>query len=355
MRTKLCKYVFLFLWVPMALMARNSDELTYDKTKIIKKEFFVDANAKLDITNKYGDVNILTWNENRIIFEIKIEVNGTDASKVAERLHAITVDFQSSQSLVTAKTKIEKLKKSWGKKNSVHYKIDYTVKMPLTNNLQVSNDYGAIYLNELKGMATLNCDYGNVFIGELHHKTNSINLDYCNGSTIRNMFGGQINADYSKFTLSQGGEVNLVADYSTSVFEEINTLSYQCDYGSLRVEEGGAISGTADYMSAKFEKINKRLHADADYGSIRIESIGDQFESVKLTTDYCSIKVGVPETAFTFNLDLRYSGFKYEEARYEIIQKIEKSNTKLYRGYYKSAKTKASIDVSSNYGSVRFF
>ena len=47
-------------------------------------------------------------------------------------------------------------------------KINYTIKMPVNNSLNLNNDYGAINLNKLDGKATINCDYGKLIIGELN-------------------------------------------------------------------------------------------------------------------------------------------------------------------------------------------
>jgi len=353
MTTKLYKIMLLFLWLPVALNAGNNDGRTYDKTKTLKKEYSVNSNALVDLENKFGDVNIMTWNESRVVIEVNIVVSGNDEAKVEQRINGIDVNFQGSQSAVSAKTKIDKLS-GWGRNNSIHYKINYLVKMPVTNTLEVTNDYGAIYINELKGKAIVNCDYGNVFIGDLQHRNNEINIDYCNGSSIRSMQGGEINADYSKFTLTQAETIKLVSDYSASVFERVNDLNYTSDYGSLRVGSSDIVVGTADYLPVKFGKINKRLQVKADYGSISVESVGDAFESVDIESEFCAIKLGVPNQAFNFSLNLEYSGFHYGGGQYKFNQKIEKSTSKFYEGYHKSSNNKAAIKITSSYGSVSF-
>ena len=54
--------------------------------KSIDKEFKVAPNASLEITNKYGNVIIETWQENKISLKIEILAYGKD-DNAAEKTH----------------------------------------------------------------------------------------------------------------------------------------------------------------------------------------------------------------------------------------------------------------------------
>ena len=330
----------------------------YEKSKTVKKEFKVNADALLKINNRYGNVDVTSWNENRTVIDVKITVSGNDEDKVIKRLEMIDIEFDGSSSLVSAKTVIEKKSSSWswswGKKSNVHYQIDYNVKVPVTNDVDLANDYGSINLNEIKGDASINCDYGKITIGELHSKNNSINIDYCSSSTIASMNGGSINADYSKITVEEAGNVRLNADYTTTVFESLANLDYNCDYGSLKVNNGTSVIGNGDYLTTRLGTISKKVSVRADYGSLRIEELKPGFDSVSLEGDYCGVKIGVPDAPFSFELKLSYGGFKREDGRYEISKQIVKSSSKYYEGYHKSKNSGSTIKINSDYGSVTF-
>ena len=80
----------------------------YTKEKKINKEFSVTSDALLNISNDYGNIDITTWEENRVVIQVIIKTNGDDEQKVREKLNDITVNFEASSSYVTAKTKIDK-------------------------------------------------------------------------------------------------------------------------------------------------------------------------------------------------------------------------------------------------------
>jgi len=356
---KLYNIVIALFFIPIALNATEIDKFKHEKSKTIKKEFTVNADALMKINNRYGNVDVISWDGNKIVIDVKITVSGNDEDKVMKRLDMIDVEFESSRSEVYAKTIIQKKSSSWswnwGKKNNVNYQINYKVKVPITNNVNLMNDYGNISLNEIKGDASINCDYGKIIIGELHSYNNKINIDYCSASTVGKINGGTINADYSKFTVERAGEIKLNADYTTSVFEMINDLSYSCDYGSLRVNNGTSLMGNGDYLTTKLGSISKKVSITSDYGSIRIEELQSGFDSVTVNGDYCGVKIGIPDAPFDFTLNLSYGGFKRDEGKFELTKQIVKSSSKYYEGYFKSQKSGSTIKINSDYGSVTFF
>ncbi|QTD38300.1 hypothetical protein JL193_03085 [Polaribacter batillariae] len=197
------KIAFLLLLFPF-ISSANNKEKKHEKSKTITKEYNVNSNALVALDNSYGDLNITTWDKNRVEIEVKITVNGNDLEDVEEKLNSINVAFSASSSKVSAKTVFGKKKNSWSwwkRSKNVNYKINYFVKMPKTNNINLKNDYGSIYLGNISGEATINCDYGKIVVGELSSNNNNISLDYCSTSTIAYIKSGDINVDYSKLSI----------------------------------------------------------------------------------------------------------------------------------------------------------
>ena len=112
-------------------------------------------------------------------------------------------------------------------------KINYVVKMPITNHVDLSNDYGNITLGTLEGRAEISCDYGKITTKELLADNNVINFDYTNNSYFEYIKSGKINADYSGFTVAKTKDLTIVADYTKSLIEIAENVNYNCDYGSL--------------------------------------------------------------------------------------------------------------------------
>lgn len=164
------KTLLILLMLPALVFSNNNwKKGKHTKEKTIHKEFDVNSDAMVKIDNSYGNLDIVTWDENRVVIDITITTNGNNEDKVQDKLDKIDVDFSSSSTLVSAKTRFGKSSKSWfswGNSN-VNMKINYVVKMPITNSVDLENDYGSINLDKLEGKAIISCDYGKITTKEL--------------------------------------------------------------------------------------------------------------------------------------------------------------------------------------------
>ncbi|MGB1308358.1 MAG: hypothetical protein ACPG6B_05575 [Oceanihabitans sp.] len=359
MQTQLYKILTLFLILPMFMVANNNpnNKGKHTKKKVINKEFSVQANATLNVDNSYGNLDIITWNENKIAFEITITTNGNNEEKVIEKLNDITVAFENSPNLVSAKTIFKNNSRSWfswGKSNNVSMKINYVIKMPITNNVDLSNDYGNITLDKLEGRAKINCDYGKITTKELMAENNSINFDYTQNSYFEYINSGEINADYSGFTVGKAKKLAIVADYTKSEIEIVEDIDYNCDYGSITIQKANNINGNGDYLTTRIGEVYKNVSLKADYGSIKIDQITANAKNINIASDYVGITIGYhADYHFNFKIDLEYASLR-EADGFEFNKKHSDSNDKYYEGFYGNNNTKNQIKIESDYGSVTF-
>ncbi len=355
MKTQFKAVLLLFLFPALLFANNNKPVAKHTKDKTIHKEYSVNADAKLKVSNSYGNVDIVTWNENRIVIDIVITVNGNSEDKVQKRLDGINVDFTASNSLVSAKTTFNNKKNSWswfGNNDNSSMEINYTIKMPITNSLDLNNDYGAINLNKLKGHAKISCDYGQFIIGELMADDNSLNFDYTSKSTIGYMKSGKINADYSGFTLEKADRLILNADYTNSEILEVKNINYNCDYGKIVVEKANTLIGVGDYISHRIGKVTGSLKITADYGSIKIDRLTATATSAIVRSDYTSIKLGYDsDLNFDFEINIEYASLSGEEGL--TVKHTSKDNSdKKYSGYHGKENSGNTVNINSQYGGV---
>ena len=262
-RALLYRTIIAFLMLPIMVLASNDKDKggKYTKEKTYHEEFSVNADAMLKIDNSYGNLDIVTWNENRIVIDITITTNGNNEEKVQKKLDGISVEFESNSNLVSAETIFNK-KSSWWNWNSssnVNMTINYVIKMPITNQVDLDNDYGNINLDKLEGRANISCDYGKVTTKELLADNNTINFDYTQKSYFEFIKSGKINADYSGFTVAKANALEIHSDYSNSVVEIVEDISYNCDYGTIKIEKVNNVSGNGDYLTTVLGDVYKTV------------------------------------------------------------------------------------------------
>ncbi len=358
MKITLFKYLtFMLIAFPLALFATDGKlKGKYSKEKTIKKEFDVNADALLKIKNSYGNLTLTSWDEDRVVIEVHVKTSGNNEEKVQQKLNNISVDFEASRSMVSAVT-IFKKNNSWGynwKGNNVNMQINYTIKLPVKNSVNLNNDYGSIKLDRIDGHAKISCDYGRLDIGELRGRNNQLNFDYTSKSNIEYINSGRITADYSGFTVEKAGDLTISADYTSSTVLEMKNLQYSCDYGNVDVKNVNNVQGSGDYISVKLGNVYGNVSIHADYGSIRIAELSEDAKNIEINTDYTSSKIGYNANYhFDFEIISEYAGIGGKE-NFEINISKEKSSSKYYKGYHGSPNSGNSVYINTEYGGVSF-
>ena len=360
MKTLLYKStLWALLLVPFLLCAHTDNQGgKYTKEKTIKREFNVNSDALFKVSNSYGNLNITSWNENRVVIEVHIKTNGNDEERVEERLNEIDVDFENSASMVSARTLFGENGKSWGwnwgKRRNVSVQVNYTIKLPVKNSVNLNNDYGNIYLDRIDGHAKINCDYGKIDVGELRGRNNELKFDYTSRSTFDYINSGEIIADYSGFTIEKAGNLRVKADYTNATINKMEDLEYSSDYGSLEVDEVNNVNGNGDYIGVKLGTVHGNVSITSDYGSIKISEMAPDAGNVNIKTDYTGIRIGYSaQYYFDFEISTEYAGVSGKDA-FEINISKEKSNEKYYKGYYGKQNSGNTVTIISDYGGITF-
>lgn len=363
MRTLLFKYVLIaVLLAPFIISASNGGgglKGKYTKEKTIKKEFNVNADALFKVKNSYGNLNITSWDQNKVMIEVHIKTNGNNEEKVQERLKEIDVDFENSSSLVSAITRFGDKDRSWGrnwgKRNNVNVQVNYTIKLPVKNSVHLNNDYGNIFLDRMDGHAKINCDYGKMEIGELRGRNNELRFDYTSRSTFGYVNSGQIIADYSGFTIEKAGDLVVKADYSNAVIGKMENLDYSSDYGSMEVSEVNNVQGNGDYIGIRLGDVHGNVDVTSDYGSVKIGKMAPDAGNINIKSDYTGIKIGY-DTGYYFDFEIstEYAGVSGKDD-FTINVSKEKSFDKYYKGYYGKENSGNMVNISSDYGGISFY
>lgn len=360
MKNILYKLAIVALLLPMGVGAHTGKlKGKYTKEKTIKKEFRVNADALLKVKNRYGNLNLTSWDENRVVIEVHIKTNGDNEDKVRRKLEEIDVAFDASASEVSAQTMLGDKPSgwnwSWGKSDKVSMQVNYTIKLPVKNSVNLENDYGSISLDRIDGHAKINCDYGSLEIGELRGRNNQLAFDYTKNSRIDFIRSGTIRADYSSYTIEKAGSLDIKADYTHSSIGEMDDLKYSADYGQLDVKSVKNVDGSGDYINVYFAEVHGNVDISADYGAIKISNYKADGGQINLSSDYTSIKIGFEnDYAFDIDIETEYAGVNGLK-NIDLSVQERKSSSAKYIGFYGTENSGNKIRVRSTYGSVTLY
>ncbi|SFE05058.1 DUF4097 family beta strand repeat-containing protein [Flavobacterium phragmitis] len=343
-------YNLLILFLLIPFLGFSNDDTFITKQKNIKKTYIVNSNAGIDIDNKYGNISVSTWDEDKIDLDITIKVNGPNENWVNERLNSIDVDITALKSMVSAVTNLGNSSlKSKGSNNS--FEINYVIKIPKNGSAKLFNKYGNISTLNLEGNSNISCKYGKVTLGKLNGSSNNIEIAYCQNSSIEYIKTGNINARYSGLKINDSGNLNLNANYTDVNLGDGENIKYECNYGNFKFQKINSLSGSGNYLTINIGEISSNFSFDTNYSKINIGNMTEKAGNVNINSGYTDISLGYATNyAFDFDISTRYSNIKHDNTL-DISISETKSNTKRISGFYKK-KGQNKVNISSNYGNV---
>lgn len=347
----------LLLFLPLLISISISAQ---EVTKEFHKEFAAGDNTTLQISNKYGDVIINSWDKNQIVIDVKVTVELPNREKAQKLLDYINVEFSDNENVVSAKTVIDdKFNFSgWGS-GSRKFSIVYNVSMPVEAALALSNRYGNTEIDELHGLVNLDIKYGNLTAGKLTR------------GNVKPL--SKLNIAYGKGEIEEAGWIELYMRYIGSMeISKSQALLVDSKYSKLNLGETSSLVGESKYDNLQIENINnlvlengytevnigtlsKKLDYNGSYGSFSVDHIPASFESVKIATRYMGVRLGIDESA-NYNLDAKvsYGGLKYNEDNFKNKRRIVENNSNEVAGVVgKEDSPIARVTIDSSYGSVK--
>ncbi|MDR2652488.1 MAG: hypothetical protein LBC68_09290 [Prevotellaceae bacterium] len=366
----------------------------------ITKDFSVQTNAKLSISNIYGNVNIVEGSEGKIAFKIEITGKGKNAETAREYADGVNVDFTSTSNHISAKTELPKMNC-----NNCGISIDYVVIVPRSTTMDFNMRYGNLTLNDtpkplkveilygnLKAAniadANINARYGNVefekcsilnlvaLYGDLNATTiEKTNIDTRYGKVIFSTCGeikinslySDIKADvtanttidvkYASVEIGTCKDLSLKSMYTDFKFGEILSINAESRYDKFNIKTINDFTITTIYTDIKIDKLNNSFSASKfTYGDLTITNIDKSFSKIKVDNGmYSDFKLGLNEQHnFKANLNAgEYGEIKPGKITFNNVTLSKKDNA-IVGTAGKSDNPKAEVSISANYGNIIF-
>ncbi|WP_240773228.1 hypothetical protein [Pontibacter sp. SGAir0037] len=287
--------------------------------KTFEKVYKVSSADMLNIENKFGKVHVNTWNKNEIQVRVDIICRAGSEQRAQEMLDKISIRESRTGSSISVKTEMQSMTISGNSKTG--FEINYTINMPESNPLTISNSFGDVYLAAFKGKTNIAVKYGSLKTERLGNVANTIKLAYGSGSC------GYMN----------GGSVDV-------------------SYGSLNLDGTNDIQGSSRYSDFRIGNLDQALSMQIKYGSLRVDNISKNMQKINLESGFSPITLGFDQnTAFNFDVNVHFSSFKFDQDVVNVTSLQRNGHTSSeYKGKFGTSSPKASVSIVSKYGDVKF-
>lgn len=329
----------------LAALAVQAKELA---SKSIHREFHVEKNAALEISNFYGDV-VYTTEPNRevITVDIEVELYHRNEDQAQKQLDKINIIFDENGQNPKIRTQID------GKNNNFKdLQISYKVRVPRSLKLTLVNKYGDVVINELHNSTTVKVAYGSIKIDKLLSANNEIkvmygdlNLNYANQL--------KLDADYSDVVIDQVTDFSVDAMYSDMRVQLSEKSKIKTMYGDVVIEKVNDITIDGMYSEIRMDNVVNSMVVKTMYGDVNVKKVHKQFTDVEVDGMYSDMVLSFESgSVFTLSSDLMYADISLPSGA-QIINKNKTGASYTLEAEKGKSQKPSKVKVISRYGDVK--
>lgn len=297
--------------------------------KEINKNYKITEGFSLDITNKYGEINVVNWEKDELSVEVIVTAEASSQSKAEELLKDVEIKLSENPSDVSFTTRINMT----GMKGNNKVQVVYNVKTPEYLNVALAQSYGNIYIQDITGLAELELKYGNLTANRLAISDQDVwnNLDLAYGkAAIEYANALEIKVQYSEINVSESEVLSIESMYSKLNLGNVIDLDIESKYDKL----------SADLLEGS-------MSVESEYTQVSVNRITPAFTGLFAEMKYGNFKGGIDaKTAFTIDAEASYGSIKIPEGDYQSNK--EGINEKVLGNV--GGKSQTQVDVSIKYG-----
>jgi hypothetical protein len=327
--------------------------------KEFHQEYNVNKDTRLEIQNKYGNIDVKNWDQEKVSIDVKISIKHPDKDKAARLLEYINISFEQSGNDIKAITSIDdKFNHSnWFNfgGDSREFRIDYTVMLPSKLDVNLNDRYGDIYIDQLTGPVQIYLKYGNMKANKIlrgnSEPLNYISLAYSHAAIDESSWL-KVDMKYSKLNMRSVKALVVVSRYSKLNVEDCSSIVADAKYDEYRIGTLSNFVCESAYSDMEFDVISKKIDISSRYGDFKVESVPAGFEEIKVNSNYGGIRIHINNTAsYYINGTAKYAHIEVpSEGRLNRIEENTSMSLSGLVGNDNSTKSKVKIDTA--YGSV---
>jgi hypothetical protein len=300
--------VSLILLVFASLSAQNSSE-----TRSFIKSVAVSKETTLEVSNKYGTIQITPWSKDSAYIRAEVKAYGKDQSKLTKMFDGISVNITDTKLLVKAETEFtsnintlfESFKGMTSKIISYdsHVEVNYFINVPEYLNLKIENKYGDVYMEDNSGDFKISISNGSFKANSLGNKS-SLNMVFCDAK-ITSIASGSIDASFSEVSIGETGDLSVNSISSKYEIKKAGSIRGESRRDKFFIENIESLQTNSYFTDYRLTNIKKLLNLTTKYGSVNVDLIEKGLESININSSYSDLSLNF-DPALSYSLDIRH-------------------------------------------------
>ncbi len=260
----------------------------------VRRSFPVSLETTLEVHNKYGKIQVATWDKDSVAIEVDINLSESSSSKLKKLKEGTQISFTGTKSYIIAKTVIEsesgriaselKSISNTISGSNKRIEINYMVYLPAHMDVVLNNKFGDIYMDDLDGQVDITLSNGVLKANRLKGNA-SISLSFGNGM-IRSLGSANLKLSYSDMVLNEVSQLDLSSKSSKLNVDSVNVLKIDSRRDKLYFTHVEYLYGKGNFTQIWVYDLMRESDLYMKYGELTIEHVMPGFNKIYVESDY---------------------------------------------------------------------
>ena len=319
--------------------------IAQDFSKTYDKKFDVDKGAVLVIKNKFGDVKCVNWEESSVSIVVTVEVDASSQEKANRVFDKIQVELSGDRTRVEGITDV-------GSISNADFSVNYDIKMPRWINIDINNQFGDIYVDEIDGTSRIKLEYGAMEAIAFNGLQTDLMVKFSDAE-IGFIKDGELNIEYSEWESKGSENFRVFSSFSEVTLDKVAKLNLDSQYDEISVEEAGEVIAISRFSELDFNKIKGDFDFDSEYGELEVGYISPAFKVGKVRNTFAGASLTFdPRACFNVDAEVEFGDLDYPEA-ISMNHETVGYTTNIYKGKLGSASaTPSQLKITSKNANV---
>jgi hypothetical protein len=285
----------------------------YSEKREQSKSFKLKSGTIIQIANKYGNINVMPWEKDSVRIEVSIAAQSRQAAKVVKILSTIDCEMLATANSISARTVFYDNSATFWKdvvsyagqviNTSNNLQINYTVYMPVTNDIKIENKFGNVYMDSHSGNADIIVSNGDL---QARNFTGSLKLKLEFGSAnFQDAGEAKLTINYSDLTARKINSLNLISRSSTLDIEDAAAIEMTSTRDKISVKSCLSLNGDASFTRIRISELGAACTMNMKYGELRLNSVTKNFHLINIKSEYTDVFLGF-NPSDSYSMDLIY-------------------------------------------------
>jgi hypothetical protein len=352
--------ILISCWI---LLSSLSVQAQFTETREFVKRFQIQKDTRIDLTNKYGKIELNTWKKDSVVIQFHMEINEKKPDKLTKTLDNLDFDISNSQYYLIVKTQVDKNRsqieselvkfKETMLQTNGNIRIDLVVWLPDDHELRIENKFGDIIMGDYQGETQIILSNGKLKAGNLS-KGSNLNLSFSDAN-IGNLTNSRITSNYSDIQIKNS--VALRFDSKSSNIEVLKSEDLKIDSrrDKFRIRIADQIDASGNFTQFRISELKNKANMRLSYGSLEMEKVVNSFSNIYIEARSADLNLYFnPEAKFNFLItetktDMNLGReFKVEDK--EVLDAKESKNR--HSGYFGKKMQEDQLIINSVSGEI---